>query len=573
MVSLCRLLTAILLFGSAALANAELSTRLSSDTVEELESLRLAIRDHGARQTKTLDLTELQKDFHIMGNNTSNQYQHINGRTQSWVDYQITLQPKRTGTLAIPSIQVGKLQTEPLTVTVTPLPPSTRQKIDELVFYEQRFSTLNAYVQSQILMQRQLFYSNGVQLYGGQPAAPEITNAVVVTLGENRASTVQRNGKTYGVVTQNYAIFPESSGALTVPAVEMTASVRVLNNGRVSRKGVRVGTEPKTIKVLPVPDNYPKNTPWLPATEVTLTQSFDRDIRDRPIQVGDSFTQAIQIKVKSNTGSIVPPLTLSLPDDQFREYPETPILEDDTLGPEVVGRRIEKRSLIALKPGVLTLPGNEIVWWNTATRTVQRTSLASVQLTTEGAAIAPKNNEPLTASSPKQSSESETEAPSIQSRKLPALIADTVDNWLREGLIRSVGFILTAILITWLSWRYTRAPHRRKQRALERSRKRLLAQISNRDISEAQQSLSKYLHLRYGSTHKSVRQAWISEQPNAAVLIALLDKYSYDQVDNSFPADEAKTLAKELLKRKVTMQKQEKRSASLPALYPTTLKS
>ena len=74
-------------------------------------------------------------------------------------------------------------------------------------------------MQSQIPTQRQLFYSNGVQLYGGQPTAPKIDDAVVITLGENRASTVQRDGKLYGVVTQ-YAIFPESSGTPTVPSVK-----------------------------------------------------------------------------------------------------------------------------------------------------------------------------------------------------------------------------------------------------------------------------------------------------------------------------------------------------------------
>ena len=252
--------TLLLLLSATFVANAELSTRLSSNSIEELESLRLVIRDHGSQQTETLDLSELQNDFHIMGNNTSKQYQYINGRSQSWVDYQITLQPKRTGTLAIPPIKVGSQSTKPLSVSVVPLAPATRQKIDELVFYEQTFSTLDAYVQGQILMRRQLFYSNGVQLYGGQPAAPQIEDAVVITLGENSATTVQRNGKVYGVVTQNYAIFPESSGTLTVPPVEMTASVRVLNNDRVSRKGVRVSTEPQTINIRPVPSSYPKNT-------------------------------------------------------------------------------------------------------------------------------------------------------------------------------------------------------------------------------------------------------------------------------------------------------------------------
>ena len=64
----------LLLLGTTCLGHAELSTRLSSDSIEELESVRLVIRDHGAQQTETLDLTELQNNFHIMGNNTSKQY-------------------------------------------------------------------------------------------------------------------------------------------------------------------------------------------------------------------------------------------------------------------------------------------------------------------------------------------------------------------------------------------------------------------------------------------------------------------------------------------------------------------
>ena len=78
-----------------AFGHSEISTRLSSNSIEELESVRLLIRAHNTRESEALDLTGLQDQFHIMGNNTSTQYQYINGRTQSWVDYQITLQPKQ----------------------------------------------------------------------------------------------------------------------------------------------------------------------------------------------------------------------------------------------------------------------------------------------------------------------------------------------------------------------------------------------------------------------------------------------------------------------------------------------
>ena len=89
----------------------DISARLSCESIEELESVRLVIRAHNTRRAESLDLTDLEENFHIMGNNTSSQYKYVNGRTQSWVDYQITLQPRKTGALSIPPIRVGSPST------------------------------------------------------------------------------------------------------------------------------------------------------------------------------------------------------------------------------------------------------------------------------------------------------------------------------------------------------------------------------------------------------------------------------------------------------------------------------
>ena len=140
MVSL-RLTIALLLALFTALAHGEISARLSSNSIEELESVRLVIRAHNTRESESLNLAGLQENFHIMGNNTSTQYQYINGRAQSWVDYQITLQPKKVGALTIPPIRIGNLATKTLILEVRPLAASTRQQIDELVFYQQQFSS------------------------------------------------------------------------------------------------------------------------------------------------------------------------------------------------------------------------------------------------------------------------------------------------------------------------------------------------------------------------------------------------------------------------------------------------
>ena len=54
-------------------AQAEVISLLSSESIEELESVRLAIRHVGTRQSEALDLAVLDRDFHVMGTNTSSQ--------------------------------------------------------------------------------------------------------------------------------------------------------------------------------------------------------------------------------------------------------------------------------------------------------------------------------------------------------------------------------------------------------------------------------------------------------------------------------------------------------------------
>ena len=150
--------------------------------------------------------------------NTSGQYRFINGRAQSWVDYQITLQPKRTGELLIPPFRIGQQQTEAMRLSVRELSEAMRRKVGTLVFYELELSSESVYVQSQLLLTRRLVYADGVQLFGGQLEKPELPGAQVVELGEGKSSVVQRDGRSYGSFEQRYAIFPEQSGVLTIPA-------------------------------------------------------------------------------------------------------------------------------------------------------------------------------------------------------------------------------------------------------------------------------------------------------------------------------------------------------------------
>ncbi len=366
-------------------SNAELSTRLSRSSIDELESVQLTIRANGTRSVEELDLSELEKNFQVLNTNTSSQYQYINGNEQSWVDYQITLKPRIAGTLTIPSLTIGNESSLPLTLKVRPISQSLRDEINQLVFFEVETSKESVYVQEQLLFTRRLVYSNGVQLYNEIPGPPKIANALVLILGETRSGTTERNGKKYGVVEQRFAIFPEMSGKLEIPAIDITASVRLIERGRVSRKGVRVSTTDLLVNVMPVPEAYPEEAPWLPAQAIILTQTLEPGVNKA--NVGDTLQRKIQVRIDGNTGSILPSLNAQPSESLFSIYPTAPSIKDDTSGDSVIGFRTESSSIVPLRPGQLSLGETSITWWDTVSNEVRTSVLADSRISAAGSAI------------------------------------------------------------------------------------------------------------------------------------------------------------------------------------------
>lgn len=420
-------------------AGAAVSAHLSAQTIDELETVRLHIKITETRQTSTLDLSGLEDDFHIMNTNTMSQSKYVNGRGQSWVDYTITLQPKRTGLLQIPGIQVGREETPTLTLTVKPLSEQTRRKIDDLVFFETDVSSDTIYVQAQLVLTRRLLYSQGVQLYSDLPGAPEIKDAVVLTLGETTSGTTQRDGRNYGVVEQRYAIFPEASGSFTVPGIGITASVRLLENGRVSRKGVRVTTEPRQIEVRPVPADYPLDAPWLPAENVQLIQAITPD--QNAYSVGDSLTHELLIHIEGNIGSIAAPQELALEESSFRIYPQAPVINDDTQGPALQGARLQTSTIVPLIPGQLTVPATRLIWWDTTRDRMRIAQAPAMSILSTGTAVADLNPQSEGNAEPGETTD-EAEIPlstSIANDELRTWIAGAA----LAGLIALVVFLMT----------------------------------------------------------------------------------------------------------------------------------
>lgn len=535
-----RLLLGLLLAFTGVLlpdiGNATLKTFVEPRLVDEMDTVRLTIRKEGSNQSEPPDLTVLDQNFEVLGSQTSSRISSINGRTTASVEYQISLRPRHTGELTIPSLSIGGEQSEAVVVHVRPLDPAVMDAIKGMVFFETELSNNPVYVQAETVLTRRLFYSQGVQIYSDLPGTPEIENAVVIPLGEAQSRSVLRGGRRYGVIEQQFALFPEQSGSLTIPAISVTSSVRLQSQGRSRRSGIRVSTEEIALTVKPIPAAYPADAAWLPAREVSLSQRWTP--RLPTVEVGEPLTFQISVRAEGNRGSAIPPMPLPLPEDQFKIYPEAPEMDETADTGTVAGTRRQRFALIPTRPGPVMVPELSLTWWDTEADRLRETRIAVADLRITGQAAKPA---PPPETRPADDSES------VPVAEEP-LITRPGPFW--PILISAVLAVMLIGVLVWLARRFThffasfftslydRFPFLDRRSVAERRRltRALLAASRSSDLTRFHQALVAYLcglyDLSPGAALQKFRQ--LSE---AQPLLRELEQASYAQhgKDSSSP--------------------------------------
>ena len=213
----------LLLWLLAGPAAAELTATVEPRIIDEFDTARLTIRTTGTNQTQPLGLYALEEDFEVLTTQSSSQYRAVNGQVESWVEYQILLRPRSSGDLTIPPVTVGDQATPALPLRVRGMPAELREAIERMVFFESELTRDPVYVQAQTVLIRRLYYASGAQIYSDLPGMPEIPDAIVMPIGETTSTATIRDGQRYGVIEQRFAILPERSGELTIPAISVTS--------------------------------------------------------------------------------------------------------------------------------------------------------------------------------------------------------------------------------------------------------------------------------------------------------------------------------------------------------------
>src|SRR6185312_5407265 len=97
------------------------------------------------------------------------------------------------------------------------------------VFIETDVSSRTPYVQAATRVTVRVYSARA--LYHPDLDLPASADALIRQIGNDDRSTVDRDGRSYDVLTRQYLVFPQHSGKLTLPGAQLTAQV-LTSNGR-----------------------------------------------------------------------------------------------------------------------------------------------------------------------------------------------------------------------------------------------------------------------------------------------------------------------------------------------------
>ncbi|MFC5698640.1 BatD family protein [Pseudomonas sp. GCM10022186] len=376
---LCTLLLSLLALAAQA---AGFTAAVDRTRLSEGETVELTLESSDPTLFGKPDLTPLNAQFEVLGTRQINQLGTFNGHNDRATRWIITLQPKQIGFVTIPALKLGDVHSAPITLHVQKAEKSGSGNLAP-VFIDASLDQDSVYVQAQAILTLRIYHS--VSLYDDSSLSPlQMDDAVVQQLGDPRTYEKEINGVRHGVIEVRYALFPQKSGVLNIPPQVFSATLVDPGNqngyqpfGPRPGKLTRVNSPRIPLRVKPKPADYPADAPWLPARNLTLTESWSPD--PEAVQSGDSLTRSLLLQVEGLSSTQIPPLPATR-SNGLRRYPDQPQLDNKIDERGLIGSREEREALVPTSSGRLELPTVSIVWWNTRDDRLERSEIPARSL-------------------------------------------------------------------------------------------------------------------------------------------------------------------------------------------------
>ncbi|MFB2763468.1 BatD family protein [Marinobacter shengliensis] len=327
-------------------------------------------------QLPSPDIEKVEPDFEILARNQRYSVQTVNNEMVGEITWTYQLAPTRTGTLTIPKLTFKDASSSPVTVEVTDGTPPNQPAAVRDSFIELAADKAEVYVQEQLVLTIQLFFSGN--LIRGELSEPEHPDAIIEPLGKQREYARYRDGIRYRVVERRYAIFPQQPGELTLPPIRFEGQARDASG---QLRFLRDRQELFDVRVKPVPDSYPANQTWLPASQLNLTDEGLPPSGE--LQVGANLNRKLTLEAVGLPSEALPALPQAVP-DAIRSYPEQPLRNTETTTDGLRSTLQQVSALVPVQSGEAVLPAIRIPWWNTQTDELEYAELPPRQYAIEG---------------------------------------------------------------------------------------------------------------------------------------------------------------------------------------------
>lgn len=357
-------LACIAWLGMSSAFAAEVTAELDRREIVAGETVTLVLQTNDSQQSLETDLAVLERDFHVVDRRSETQMSIAGGRQSAVVRLLLTLEPKRSGALQIPALRfAGGATTRPLSIEVQPAPQLAPGELPP-VFIETELEPLEGpyYVHAQLSLKVRIFYQQNLTEAAINPPAPQQAS---VRLLDEVPYQADKDGNRYRVLERRYAIFPERSGELTIPPMQLTGRLIERPADRlwqpsVRGRRIRIESDPLTLTVKPKPPQF-TGEHWLPARRIDLSQQIsDAD----EIRVGEPVTRtvildAVGLEEHMLEEPVWPPV------EAARIYPDQPQGISRDNGEWVLGHREFRYAVVPERAGEMLLPEIRLVWWDT----------------------------------------------------------------------------------------------------------------------------------------------------------------------------------------------------------------
>lgn len=387
------LLAVCLLLSLNVFAAGSLDAQLDRTRIAEGETTVLTLTASGDAKG-TPDLSPLGQNFDVLSQGQSTNMSFINGRSSSTREWRLVLAPKRSGKLSVPSLKLGSASSQPLTLEVLPASQAAKLGKTQPVALETEVEPKQPYVQQQMVYTVRLL--TRAPLQQASLSEPQVANAIVQRLGEDKQYPTYRSGQQYQVVERRYVILPQHSGKLEIDGPVLSAQVpdpkqrgnslrdRFFGNDSFfgndpfagmdsffgQTRPIQMRGKNVSVDVRPQPVNAP--SPWLPADSLMLQQSWSPD--PPQFRVGEPVTRTITINATGVSAEQLPDLNPAITDG-FKTYPDKPQAETTVKGGELVAQKVIKVAMVPTRAGDVSLPGVNLSWWDAKTDKLQTAHL------------------------------------------------------------------------------------------------------------------------------------------------------------------------------------------------------